>query len=468
MRPVCSAAEMRAVDAAALAEVPFDELVARAARSVVRSSVRLLGGTYGRRVVVVAGRGHNGDDGRLAARLLERRGARCDVIAVATAPRQLPDCDLVIDAAYGTGFHGDYRAPAPPPRAKVLAIDLPSGLDADIGSACEGAVRADATVTFGALKPGLLLNDGPELSGDVTVDGIGLHIGRGSTRLVEDADVVAGLPLRRRNGHKWDAPVFVVAGSPGMLGAAALTASAALRAGSGMVRLASPGVPPGTVPVTEVVARELPARDWALPLLDELGRCRALVLGPGLGTSPETAAAVRRIVAEAALPIVLDADALAVLGTVEEAARIFATRRAPLVLTPHDGEYARLIGAKPGEDRLDAARDLAARTRAVVLLKGPATVVADPSGEALIVASGTTSLSTAGTGDVLAGIIGAFLARGIGPLLAAALAAHVHGRAARRGFAEGLVASDLPPLVAHVLSDLRSRGPLGGPVGADA
>ncbi len=455
MRPVCCAAEMRIVDAVALRDTTIDELIGRAARAVVRVAVDMLGGCYGRRIVVVAGKGHNGDDGRLAAFLLTRRGAHCTVFPADAAPAALPDCDLVIDAAFGTGFRGVYRAPKPPAGAKVLAVDLPSGLDADTGRACEGAVSAHATVTFGALKPGLLLNDGPAGAGAVTVAPIGLDLGRVRTRIVEDGDVAARLGERRSDGHKWDAPVYVVAGSPGMLGAALLCATAALRAGSGMVRLASPGVLPGSMPVTESIVRDLPARDWAVPLLDELGRCRALVLGPGLGATTETASAVRRLVAEAAVPIVLDADGLAVLGTVEEATRILAARRAPLVLTPHDGEYARLVGAKPGDDRLDAARDLAARTRAVVLLKGPATVVADPGGEAMLVTSGTPALSTAGTGDVLAGMLGAFLARGVEPLAAAGLAAHVHGLAARRGRREGLVASDLPPLVADVLSELR-------------
>jgi NAD(P)H-hydrate epimerase len=221
-----------------------------------------------------------------------------------------------------------------------------------------------------------------------------------------------------------------------------------------MIRLGSPGAAPGSVPVTEIVARPLPATEWALPVLDDLGRCRALVVGPGLGSSPDTTTSVRRLVAEAAVPMVLDADGLNALGSADEAGRYISSRRAPIVLTPHDGEFARIVGSKPAVDRVAAARSLAHDTRAFVLLKGSTTVVAGPGGEVLLVNSGSTRLATAGTGDVLSGVIGAFLATGIAPLEAAALGAFVHGRAAGRGRAHGLIAGDLPDLIADVLAEL--------------
>ncbi|MCU1493548.1 MAG: hypothetical protein JWO62_1312 [Acidimicrobiaceae bacterium] len=460
MRPVLTAEEMSRVDAVAARTVGFDVLVARAGAAVARAALDMLGGGYGRRVVVVAGRGHNGDDGRVAAALLERRGVRVFVRPASDQPEPLPKCDLVVDAAFGTGFHGKYLAPTVPGRpedggrAKVLAVDIPSGVDASTGVAGPGAVHADRTVTFGALKPGLLLRDGPEHCGLVEVAPIGLPVEAASAYLVDDTDVGALLPARRRDGHKWDAAVYVVAGSPGMLGAAALATRGAQRSGAGMVRLGSPGATPGSVPVIEAVARPLPAAGWAVPVLDDLGRCRSLVLGPGLGTTLETFSAVRRLVTEAAVPIVLDADGLNAIGTADEAARLISARRAPIVLTPHDGEYARLVGSRPSDDRISAARELARQSRAYVLLKGSTTVVASPTGEVLLVASGSTRLSTAGTGDVLSGVIGAFLAAGVAPLQAAALAAHVHGRAAARGLAYGLVAGDLPDLIAEVLSDI--------------
>ncbi len=231
-----------------------------------------------------------------------------------------------------------------------------------------------------------------------------------------------------------------------MRGAAELAARAALRAGAGMVRLGSPGSPPGAVAVTEAVARPLPATT-SPARCSPSSRCRALVVGPGLGTSSASRAEVCALVAESPVPVVLDADGLNALGVLPSQV-VAGERRAPLVLTPHDGEFARLAGAPPGDDRLAAARALARRGDAVVLLKGATTIVAAPSGEALFVTAGSPRLATAGTGDVLSGIIGALLARGLGPLEAAALGAHVHGRAARSGPAEGLVAGDLPALVA--------------------
>lgn len=459
MIPVLAPAEMGRVDTLASRTVGRDVLIARAGAAVARTALAMLGGGYGRRVIVVAGRGHNGDDGRVAASILSRRGVRLEMRAP-EGEGPLPRCDLVIDAAYGTGFHGSYSAPAVPSRpdgdcrALVLAVDVPSGVDASTGVASPGAVHADVTLTFGALKPGLLLEDGPAHCGVVSVDAIGLPISTAAAYLIEDDDVAALLPGRRPHGHKWDAAVYVAAGSPGMLGAASLVARGALRAGAGMVRLGSPGAEPGAVDVTEVVARPLPAGDWVLPLLDDLGRCRSLVVGPGLGTAADTAISVRRVVSESAVPTVVDADALSALGSADEAARLIAARRAPVVLTPHEGEYARLMGARPERDRCAAARQLAQRTRAVALVKGATTVVASPSGAILLVTAGSTRLSTAGTGDVLSGIIGAFLARGVPAHEAAALAAHVHGRAASRGRAFGLVAGDLPELVADVLTDL--------------
>ncbi|MDA8033172.1 MAG: bifunctional ADP-dependent NAD(P)H-hydrate dehydratase/NAD(P)H-hydrate epimerase, partial [Actinomycetota bacterium] len=256
-----TAAEMAAVDAQAAATVPFAELVRRAGTAAAGSALRLLGGAYGRRVVVVAGKGHNGDDGRVVASLLARRGAAVTVVPAGAAVR-LPVADLVVDAAYGTAFHGDYRAPDAGAGTPVLAVDLPSGVRADTGAAVAGAVRAVRTVTFGALKPGLLLGEGRLLAGLVELAPIGLPVGPAAINLVGDDDL-SGLPPRRPDGHKWDAACFVVAGSPGMAGAAALAARGALRAGSGMVRLGSPGAAPGAVPVLEAVATALPADGFA-------------------------------------------------------------------------------------------------------------------------------------------------------------------------------------------------------------
>ncbi|HLX87489.1 MAG TPA: NAD(P)H-hydrate dehydratase [Acidimicrobiales bacterium] len=455
MKPVVTVEEMRAVDADALRTVSEDTLVERAGTAVAVHVLRLLGGAYGRRVVVVAGKGNNGADGRVAAGRLMRRGARVTVIEAAGAPERIgrnEGIDLVVDAAYGTGFRGEYRAPAVPAGVRVLAVDIPSGVDGDTGAASGEPLRADVTVTFAALKPGLLQGDGALLCGRVEVVDIGLDVSRARISVVEDADVAALVPERRRVAHKWQSAVAVVAGSPGMTGAASLCASGAYRAGAGMVRLGIPGAEPDAAALREAVGAPLPGEGWADAALAMADRCRALVVGPGLGRAPATAGEVRRLVAGFDGPVVLDADGLYALGQGADAAAALRPARGPVVCTPHDGEFARLTGKPPSADRIADARAAAATLGCTLLLKGPTTVVADPSGRVELATAGSPRLATAGTGDVLSGVIAAFCARGTPVLEAASLAAHVHGAAAATGSSEGLVAGDLPELVARWLS----------------
>lgn len=455
MRAVLTRDEMRAADAAALAEVSHETLVRRAGTAVGVTALAMLGGAYGRRVVVVAGKGSNGADGRVAAAVLERRGARVTVLDASTLGdgAALPACDLVVDGAYGTGFRGSYVAPQVPAGALVLAVDIPSGVDADTGDAPGVAVRADRTVTFAALKPGLLQGAGPVQSGTVEVADIGIGFPAPQASLMDDADVAALLAARPRGVNKWTNAVGVAAGSAGMEGAAVLCARGAMAGGSGMIRLGSPGDPTAVWP-TEAVRMHLPAGGWSGAFLEATSKCKAIAVGPGLGTGDAVAEEIRTVVAGAPVPLVIDADALTALGDVSSARTLLDKRSAPSILTPHDGEYARLTGSAPGEDRLAAARRLAEAVGAVVLLKGPLTAVAREGGcpDVLLADAGGPALATAGSGDVLSGIIAAFLARGVGAHEAAALAAHVHGRAASLGPDVGLVAGELPELVARFLS----------------
>ncbi len=448
MLPVTTVEEMRAIDEAAHREGRLDELVARAGWEVARRAVAMMGGTYGRRVVVVAGKGNNGADGRVAAALLADRGARVRVVDAAEPPESISGYDLVVDAAYGTGFRGDYRAPRT--EGEVLAVDIPSGVDGDTGAACDGAVVARSTVTFAAYKPGLLFGAGAGLSGEVVLADIGLDVSRASTWVLEGSDVV--VPWRGRAAHKWSMSVSVVAGSPGMMGAARLCSMAAMRAGAGMVRLGVPGATSSDLPLSEVVARSLPEAGWETDVVAELGRCRVLAIGSGLGRNAGTSDSVRHLVAASPVPAVVDADGIVAFGSPAELASAVAS--APgreVVITPHDGEFTRLTGAPPGEDRLGACRKLAGESGAVVLLKGPTTVVAHPDGRAFLVVAGTPVLATAGSGDVLTGMIAAFIARGLDPFRAAGFAAQVHGEAGRCGRSEGLVAGDLLDLVPECL-----------------
>ncbi len=414
------------------------------------AALDLLGGAYGRRVLVIAGKGNNGADGRVAARLLSARGARVGVVAPGEVDRigtVGSGIDLVVDAAFGTGFRGSYEAPEVAGVTPVLAVDIPSGVDGDTGVAEGSPLAATRTVTFVALKPGLVQGDGERLAGAVSVVDIGLPTGSASIAVLADGDVGALVPPRDVHGNKWSAAVLVVAGSPGMTGAAALCARGAYRAGAGMVRLGVPGADLACSPAAEAVGVALPAVGWATAALEEASRCTSVVVGPGIGRAPDTAAEVRRLVAESPVPVLVDADGLAALGLIDRP----LVARAPVILTPHDGEYGQLTGERPGPDRIAAARRLASASGTVALLKGATTAVADRFGRVLLGRSGTPALATAGTGDVLSGVIGALVARGVAPLEAAALGAHVHGRAGALGSGSGLLASDLPELVARVL-----------------
>lgn len=460
MIPVLTPHEMADVDRQA--PEPVEVLVGRAGAAVAKKAASLLSGVYGKAIVVVAGKGNNGADGRAAAALLAASGARVEVFEAADlAPGQpLPPAQLVIDAAYGTGLQRAYLPPSPG-SSPVLAVDIPSGLSGSTGEVLEGggALGAVATVTFASFKPGLLLGSGPALAGDIEVADIGLGKLAGAAAkcwLVEDGDVRALVPVRAREAHKWQTAVQVVAGSPGMTGAPWLASRAALRAGAGYVKLSMPGVDPSVLPPGELVHHRVAASGWHKEVLEGLSRVKALVIGPGLGQV--SGGEVGLVVASAPVPVVVDADGLNAIGTLEGLHAIVERRSEPTVITPHVGELTRLAGHPPGPDHLAATRDAAARSGAIVLLKGSTTVVAAPDGRALMCSSGDPRLATAGTGDVLSGMIGAFIARGVPAFEAAALAAHVHGRAACTGYSQGLVASDLPDLVAGWLSALLGQG----------
>lgn len=447
MRPVLDVAETRAAEAPAIAALGHEALIERAGRALARQALRALGGAYGRRAIVVAGRGHNGDDGRVAARALARAGLVVSVVD-GDASSPLPSANLVVDALFGVGFHGEVRFPQLSGSPLVVACDLPSGVLADTGEAAAGACRADLTVTMGWLKPGLVLDPGASLAGRVVVEPVGLVPSGATTWLVEDADVAERLPVRARDAHKWRWAVGVVAGSPGMWGAARLAAEGAIAGGAGMVRLGSPAgaLPAGPI---EAVGWPLEPGRWVEQVTEGAARLRALVVGPGLGRPPGGPGELVRLARSSPVPLVLDADALGLLAEAGLDGPIGAD--APVVLTPHDGELARLAGSPPGPDRRRSARRLAARTGAVVLLKGPQTVVAHPDGQVLLVSSGSARLASAGTGDVLAGLIGAFVARGLDPWWAAALAAQVHGAAALAVEGEQVRSGLLPEAISRWL-----------------
>lgn len=436
---------------------PVEVLIERAGAAVARVALDMLGGAYGRRVTVVAGPGNNGADGRAAARRLTARGVRCRVIDARALPPSLPAADLVIDAAFGTGFRGSYRSPRSERATPVLAVDIPSGVDGLTGVASGSPLPADRTVTFAALKPGLLLADGPGLAGELTVTDIGLDVTGARAHRVDDLFVSHWLPHRRRDTHKWKAAVTVVAGSVGMDGAAHLTARAAQRAGAGYVRLGTPGL--GHLPGApiEAVVGPLPVEGWADVVMEDIERFAALAVGPGLGRSVVNAEGVRALVGRTTVPVVVDGDGLRALSPSTQPIDR-SDGAGPVVLTPHDGEFAAMTGAPPGPDRFTEVRTLSRRTGATVLLKGPVTLVAEPGGRVLAVTSGDARLATAGTGDVLTGIVVALLTH-VGhddrtAVEAAAVAAHLHGRAGALAWPQGLVAGDLSDHLPALLTQL--------------
>lgn len=442
MRPIVTIDEMRAVDAGS--PVAESELIRRAGTAVYFAARRMLGGTYGRHVVLVAGKGNNGADGRIAARMLQQRGVR--VTHVDPDVSTLPMSDLVIDAAYGTGFYGEYRAPKT--SAPVLAVDIPSGVNGNSGIAAEGAFVAQQTVALAALKPGHLFHNGPVNSGEVNVVDIGLDVSRAQLQLLEREDVV--VPQALRDAHKWQTAVAIVAGSPGMLGAARLSAAGAARSGSGMVRLFVPGCDEHDLPVSEAVASSVSQEGWADEVLRIAERVKAIVVGPGLGRDLQTIVSINELIAKAPVPVVIDADALFAVAHDPSALR---SRSQPAVVTPHDGEFKMLTGSAPADERWQSAIALGQSMSCTALLKGSTSVVATPGETTLLSHTGDTRLATAGTGDVLSGMVGAFIARGLTPRSAAASAAYVHGAASRLGYSDGLIASDLPELIARWMSN---------------
>jgi hydroxyethylthiazole kinase-like uncharacterized protein yjeF len=431
--PLYTAEEMREAEAGHDVEAMME----RAGRAVAETVLERY--PSARKIACVCGGGANGGDGRIAARILREAGR--------DAREQLvDDADLVVDALFGTGFHGEPRPYAAAliesmngAGAPVVAVDVPSGVDASTGEVGGAAVRAELTVTMHAPKVGLVVAPGRFHAGEVVAVDIGIEQGETRHRLVTE-EILEHVPRRQEGDNKYTAgAVAVVGGAPGLTGAVCLAAEAAFRADAGYVAVA---VPEASLPVIEL--RLLEAVKRPLGEIDEvLPRMRALALGPGLGRGDEERALVRRLLRKTSLPAVVDADALHELQPFE--------RDAPTVLTPHEGELARLLGEESewvAAHRLEALRRGVDRFGCVVLLKGADTLVGAPGQGVLVRAANAPGLATAGTGDVLTGIVAAFLAKGMDARLAAAAAAMAQARAALLAPQQaGLVASDV---IAHL------------------
>jgi NAD(P)H-hydrate epimerase len=494
---------MAALDRKAIEQycIPGIVLMENAGLQVVKVIVDLLDKQVnGKRVVIFAGKGNNGGDGFVIARHLHNLGAAVDVLLFADpaqisgdaainlniwlkmgqtivrindgngkSPAELAvaSADILVDALYGTGFKGVVPEPAASfillannSGKPIVCVDIPSGVEADTGCVRGPCFKADHTVTFALPKLGLLLEPGSYYSGklhivDISLPAVLLKFRNYGRYLLRDELVSEWLPRRFTGAHKGDCGrVLILAGSRGMTGAACLTAQAAIRSGAGLVTL---GVPEGLhdimeIKLTEVMTVPLPETDrktLSLEALDQikalLDRSDVLALGPGLTVHPETVALVQKVLEDLKIPAVIDADGLnALAGQTGILSRI----KAPVVLTPHPVEMARLLSITAGEvlsDRLGSVQKLAEAGGCIVLLKGSRTLITDGE-EIYINATGNPGMATGGSGDVLTGVIAALLAQGLSPLRAAAAGAFVHGRAGDLALADkgvmGLIAGD--------------------------
>lgn len=432
--------------------LPPQSLMQRAAYALARRCALTLGTTYGSRVLLLVGAGNNGGDALFAGALLARRGAEVSALltgqahaeglaALRSAGGRVVDgfapADLIVDGLLGIGATGALRGPALsvveqiPSGVPVIAVDIPSGVAVDTGDVPGRAVHADITVTFGCLKPALVVGPAVAHAGQVEVVDIGLEpwLRGGPALYIADASDIAGWwPQPGIDSNKYTRGVVGLAtGSAEYPGAALLSVAGALAGPTGLVRYAGGA--------HELVVREHPSVIVSSHVKDAK-RVQAWVCGSGLGTDPDAAGELRAVLA-APVPVVLDADAITMLvdGSMSKDLR----RAAPTILTPHDGEFKRLAGESPGSDRVGAALKLAAWTKSTVVLKGYRTIIATPAGEAWVNMTGTPALATGGTGDVLSGLMGSLLAAGVAPVRAAVMATHVHGQAGRLAAADGPV-----------------------------
>jgi hydroxyethylthiazole kinase-like uncharacterized protein yjeF len=456
-------------------------------------------------VAVVCGKGNNGGDGLVAARVLREQGRQVRVLSIADpgayrgdaranlerlpgerpqpfSPERLAGAAAVVDALLGTGFEGVPRQPVAGAIAainsygaraevNVIACDIPSGVNGATGEVEGAAVRATATATFHAGKPGLWISPGKDHAGEVRIVDIGIPAGGPAPAAIGliDPQVLDAIPRRGRDATKFSAgQVLVCGGSTGLTGAPCMASEAAMRAGAGYVTALVPASldPIFEARLLEVMTVPLPDADGALTgaaceqVLERAGRAGALVLGPGLGRSEATFELVRALAAHLTVPLVLDADGLnAHAGRLES----LAERSAATILTPHAGELARLLGTGSSEvaaHRLESARAAARAAGAIMVLKGDDTLVAEPGGRVAVNRGGVPALATAGTGDVLSGVIAAMLAKRLDPFTAACAAVLAHaaaGRLAARELGpEGVIASDV---IQRLPAALRGQGP---------
>ncbi|MDA8261742.1 MAG: bifunctional hydroxymethylpyrimidine kinase/phosphomethylpyrimidine kinase [Actinomycetota bacterium] len=459
MLSVYDVRQMKEMDARLAAASSLEATIARAGYGIATLAARMLGGAYGKRVSVLAGKGNNGNDGREAARFLRSWGAKVEVYDYPEIDRKrLADAQLVVDAVFGFGFRGDFPGIEVPAGVPLLAVDVPSGLDAGSGQACPATRPADVTLALVGLKVGQLLGDAPRLMGETylyrLVGGVP-EVGT-SGRLVEPEDI--RISAHAVDTHKWSTGIAVLAGSPGMMGAAAFTCAAALAGGAGIAHLfaedpsaaglAMAPLASGTVSVPAGFT----GAGWEPE--PQLSRYKAVVIGPGRGATAGQELAV--LSEHYAGPLVVDADAITAIAAEPRLADLLARRQGATVLTPHGAELSRLAKALgSGTDHGSLAR-LAARLGVHLLVKGFPTRLYTRSGDFLAIPANGPALASAGTGDVLSGLLAARLAQGGDAEAAISEAVVIHGLAAQLEGTEPVTATRVLERIPDALAALRS------------
>lgn len=476
---ICTPKQMREIDRKAIKGIgiPGLELMENAGKGTFEMIVDYYGPVEGNRIVIVCGKGNNGGDGLVVARYLKEDGAHVEVLLL--CKKDIPKGDaafnlkkadklditikevldseqfhipddtwLVVDAIFGTGFTDNIQPPyntiideINDSDIPIVAVDCPSGLDSATGKVSTPTVKADLTVTFGLPKIGQILYPGKSYCGFLEVVDIGFPAGLDddiNTYLITKDDVFLLLPTRKPDAHKGDyGKLFVLAGSTGLTGAASMASMAALKCGTGLVVL---GCPLSLNPIletklTEVMTKPLPdVKKRGCFALRGMGEIRqqiewadSVAMGPGIGTHYETAELVKRLAAQVEKPMVIDADGL---NNLAKAPETLKQHKGPLVISPHPGEFSRLTGIKMDkivDDRIKLASSFASEYNLTLILKGAPSIIAEPSGAVHINSSGNEGMATAGSGDVLTGLIGGFLAQGLSSEHAAILATYVHG-----------------------------------------
>jgi len=513
MISVANTHQMRECDRVTIHDIglPGMVLMENASRAVAESASEMLDGNVsGSRIIVFCGKGNNGGDGFAVARYLQNAGAELTLYLLGSkislsgdaklncqlfqklggkvtevkSMENLPlpdfDCNLIIDGLLGTGFKGKTRelyAAAIQQinqiNAPVLSIDIPSGVDGNTGQTAGEAVLANRTVTFGLLKRGLMLSPGKELSGQAIVTDIGIppqvvKAQNINCRLIEVDDVSRLIPLRHPSSHKRDVGiVYLLAGSPGMTGAATLAARGAIRSGAGLTAV---GIPSSLnkimeVKLTETMTQGLPETEFgylssaALPHVTQLLEwADVLGIGPGLGRNVETGKLLEGILNYINIPIVIDADGLNLLADNPQLLELLPPN---CVLTPHPGEFNRLSGVSMDDisaDRLKAVAEFAVKWKVIVVLKGSPTITASPDGKLFLNPTGNAGMATGGSGDVLTGIVAGLIAQGLNPLTAAWTGVYIHGRAGDMASLNkgqhGMLAGDIIECLPYAIKEL--------------